>query len=174
MKNAVALQLYKEWSPTSHDIKGLNSEGMARDNEDTNDYREWLVAPCGTNRDADACTRANWETQLASFKKADASGEDYNTCEFGHWACGWFSIVLVKPGSACARIALEFKEHLVEFGSVLDEDKLTEFEDEDAQETWKNCYQRREVSPRANRGPKESERNRLRLRPGIQPSFQEF
>jgi len=78
------MQTYREYRPTGFDLKGLALP----------DRQDWIVLPCGRNRDSGTLDESNFRTVLASLE-----GES-ETCEvhrFGHWACGWFEIIILAP-----------------------------------------------------------------------------
>jgi len=58
---------------------------------------------------------------------------------FGHWACGWFEIILVRPGTNAAKKAEEIEARLV-VCLFLDECDHSEREMEAANETWQCCF----------------------------------
>lgn len=66
---------------------------------------------------------------LRESKDPDVS-ECYENHRFGHWACGWFEILIVKPGSDCERIALEIEASLASY-PCLDEMHYSELENEE-------------------------------------------
>src|SRR4029453_2987792 len=107
----MALQTYREFAPTGFDRAGafLPDQGA------------WLVAPVSVNRDSDLVTKSNWEVQGIALD--DAAG-DYEIHRFGHWACGWFEIAIVRPGSECARVAEEIADQLADY-PVLSESDLS-------------------------------------------------
>jgi hypothetical protein len=100
------------------DCRGLGCE----------DQQDWLVAPCATNRDAGCFQEANWEAQLEILKGLPSSDPpDYEIHRFGHWANGWFEIVLVRPGSPAEKACLEMEACLADY-PVLDDCLLGEKE----------------------------------------------
>lgn len=109
---------YKEWAPTANDARGLN----------LTELQHWLVAPCCLTRDSDALDRSNWITQNKAIE--DFPEEDWQIHRFGHWACGWFEILLVKPNSAACGIA-EALEHRLEQYPLLNEDLCSQLEYEE-------------------------------------------
>ena len=117
MTNGTILQEYRNFRPSQFDVKGL---GPAR-------IQKMYVAPCGTNRDADVLQRANWETQNEILLAADDNCEIHS---FGHWACGWFEILLIPDGSPAIAEAEKIKADL-DIYPVLSDDKLSELEMED-------------------------------------------
>ena len=102
------MKTYSEFRPTGFDPKGLALE----------DRQDWLVAPCGHNRDSTLLDESNWATQL----KALPEGDDAEIHCFGHWACGWFEILIVRPGSAAAKEAEELEGALSNYPVLSDED----------------------------------------------------
>ena len=107
------------------------------------DFDSWLIAPCGTNRDADTVQRSNFAEMCAELERIeraadteDESAEMYAVHRFGHWACGWVELVIVRPGSAAAEYAAECAERLESY-PVLSDDGLSQLESDDAAESWK-------------------------------------
>ncbi len=120
------MKTYAQFRPTGFDTKGLGCD----------DEQAWLVAPIGLNRDSDALTRSNWRVVL---KDLGGEGEDVQVHRFGHWACGWFEVCLVRPGSTAAKSAEEWEAALANYPVASDED-FSEEEQTEANETWANCY----------------------------------
>jgi hypothetical protein len=61
------------------------------------DREDWLVMPISINRDTESCiTLSNWQVCQDMMDKANIEYEIHN---FGHWACGWFEILIVHPDS---------------------------------------------------------------------------
>jgi len=77
------LTRYKDFSPTPHDAAGLALP----------DKQEWIVVASRT-RDSDCLTRSNFAVLLADFGGESAT---VTVARFGHWACGWFELLLVDP-----------------------------------------------------------------------------
>ena len=128
------MQTYKDYSPTQFDTKGLNC----------NDQQDWLVLPIGHNRDtSDPIDISNWEVAQKMLSSIDGN---YMVARFGHWACGWFEIILVKPDTSAAIIAHKIEEDL-EIYPILDEDHLSEVELDAELETWNSLslYERIEL-----------------------------
>lgn len=123
------MQRYSKFRPTGFDAKGLGLD----------DKQGWLVHPCGTNRDADALTRSNFEVSVRDLEKLCLNGEDYEVHRFGHWACGWFEIIIVRPDTACAKDARDTETALANY-PVLSDEHFSETEQTEANETWANCY----------------------------------
>ena len=120
------MQSYASYRPTQFDAAGAFLP----------DRQDWLVLPCGTNRDADALTRANWESAVEMLGAVDPEGEDHEEHSFGHWGPGWFALILVRPGSKAAGVAEEI-ERAIENYPVLDDEKLSAIEWDDAERHWR-------------------------------------
>jgi hypothetical protein len=130
---------YSKYRPTGYDTAGLNCD----------DQQDWLVAPVGQNRDSDALDRSNFAVALRMLDRSvgpsDSTGEvdndgDHEVHRFGHWACGWFEIILVRPGSRAAELMADAEARLADY-PILCEDHFSDVEREDADEAWRNCYQ---------------------------------
>lgn len=115
---------YADFQPSGFDPKGLNLP----------ERQDWLVAPCATNRDAPVLTQANWEAMLEILAKH--CEEDWEKHSFGHWACGWFEIALVKPESAAAIEMAEVEAGLADY-PVVSDNKLSDLECQECGELWK-------------------------------------
>lgn len=123
------MKTYSEFAPSGFDTRGLNLP----------DRQEWLVHPCGTNRDADVLTRSNWDVACADLLKLDPEGDDHEVHRFGHWACGWFEIVLVRPETLCATDAKQTEAALSDY-PVLCDSHFSDAEQTEADAVWLNCY----------------------------------
>ena len=125
---------YSEFQPTGFDRKGAFLYG---EDEENGNRQTWLVAPCGTNRDAEALTRSNWRGQLAELRRIDPKRDDHEVHRFGHWGPGWFELVLIRPASKCADLCEELERALANY-PVLDDEDFSREEDEEAQELWRH------------------------------------
>jgi hypothetical protein len=123
----------KRHAPSSFDGPS-NYVSWDRDAEDS--IAEWLVLPCGRNRDSDCGTESNF---AVARKMLGGEGDNVQTHRFGHWACGWYELIVVRPDTDQARIAGEIEESLDGY-PILDENDWSEREQVAADETWKNCY----------------------------------
>ncbi len=122
------MQTYKQFSPTKYD-----SHIELEDRED------WLVGPCFINRDSGSLARANWQAFTQEMWNARTTNEDevdYEEHRFGHWANGWFELVLIKPGSNAAKKALELEDKLDNY-PILDEELHSQLQNEEIYEYWK-------------------------------------
>jgi hypothetical protein len=123
------MQTYGKFSPTSCDTAGLGCE----------DQQDWLVAPVGLNRDSDALGRSNWRVVVKDIQSHDNGDQDDTAVHrFGHWACGWFELLLVRPDTAAAKCAEGWEGALADY-PVADDEDLSLEEDEEAQVVWSEC-----------------------------------
>ena len=120
---------YAKFRPTGCDVAGLNAEAVGA---------AWLVS-LGQNRDSDALERSNFRVHVRELARLDPEASDHAIHRFGHWACGWFEIVIVRPGSACAEEAEGTEAALSDYPVLHDED-FSELEREEADEVWRSCY----------------------------------
>lgn len=119
------MQTYKTFAPTGFDTAGAFLP----------DQQAWLVAPCGVNRDSDALARSNYAAQMAELQSVDPEGNDWEEHSFGHWACGHFEIVIIRPGSPAETAMEEIESRLSDY-AVLDEEDWSAREYEEACDTW--------------------------------------
>ncbi len=108
------LKTYREWSPTQHDTRGLNAP----------DRQDWLVCPVIRTRDSETLDQANYEEMLA---RLEPHADDYEELSFGHWACGWFNIIVVRPDTEAERLVKAAEEDLESY-PILSENRLGELE----------------------------------------------
>jgi hypothetical protein len=94
----------------------------------------WLIAPCKHNRDSDTLTESNWSVTLSRL-----APDDYEIVRFGHWACGWYEIVIVRPDTDSARACETMAQDLADY-PVLDESHYSDAQCEAADHVWKDCY----------------------------------
>ena len=99
----------------------------------------WLCL-VGQNRDSDSLTRSNFTSALQIL---GGESDDVEIICHGHWACGWVEYLVVREGSVAQGIAEKIENDLEDYPVVNDE-HYSELEQEDADDTWKNCYDFRE------------------------------
>ena len=129
------MQKFKDFKPT-----GFDSHIVIEHIE------EWYVLPCGRNRDSNCLEESNFqaakdllqETHLSEAAEL-AGNNDWEELSFNHWACGHFTILVVRPDTEAYKVAQEIEAKLEDY-AVLDEDDLSERQYEAANDTWKNCY----------------------------------
>lgn len=113
------MKRYAKWAPTAFDIKGLNAEDAGEDGESRAD---WFVAPVSITRDTPpgSLDRSNWEVLKAQLSALP--GEDFEVHRFGHWACGWFEIILVRPGTKAAEVAQAAEDKIADYPALNEDD----------------------------------------------------
>jgi hypothetical protein len=126
------MRRYSEWKPSQFDTPGLSLP----------DRQDWFVVPVLRTRDATCLEESNFASAL-EFLSEIRSPEDYEVHSFHHWACGWFDIIIVRPGSPAEKVARDLADHLDDY-PVLDEDDLSMREHERAAEVWRSCYSEKE------------------------------
>ena len=118
------MQLYQDFAPTPMDRAGMPVRGE----EDPNKYDKWFVLPTMRTRDSGIAEESNWDAAIAALEKrgdkqADEDGyDDFTTLSFGHWACGWFEIIVAKPLTPAAKIAKDIDAALANYPLLDDED----------------------------------------------------
>lgn len=117
---------YREFRPTGFDCAGLGLE----------EQQDWYVCPCGINRDSGILAEANWIAQKEILEKFDS--DDWELHRFGHWANGWFEIIIVRPDSA-AYNEMYSVESALSYYPVLDDSKFSELEYEAKCKMWRSA-----------------------------------
>jgi len=88
------------------------------------------------SRDSDALSRSNFKVALEML---GGESENVRIDRFGHWACGWWESLAVKPNTPEYAIAKDIESRLSDY-PVLDESDYCELETDEANETWKFCF----------------------------------
>lgn len=103
------MKLYKEFRPSPYDVSGLGLD----------DQQDWLVVPVLQNRDSEALELSNFRVVQADLERHTSedthphhSDVDMEVHRFGHWANGWFEIILVRPDSPAAKRAEYWEKKL--------------------------------------------------------------
>ena len=131
------MERYCDFQPSAFDSR---SNFMAFDADALESIEEWFVLPCSRNRDSDCLTESNFAVALEML---GGESETVQVHRFGHWACGWYEIIVVKPETDAAKKAEEIEKSLDDY-PVLDDEDFSERESKAADETWKNCYSNEE------------------------------
>jgi hypothetical protein len=101
----------------------------------------------GQSRDSSCLERANFDAGLKAIKevasKESIPGEDMRTVQVmreNHWALGWVEWIAIHESDVAAlELADTIKEKLEDY-PVVDESLFSEYETDDANETWQNCF----------------------------------
>ena len=128
------METYKNFKPSPFDshISIRYEEGGSRE--------EWLVCPCFRNRDSNCLDESNFACALEIL---EGESETVEVHRFGHWASGWFEIILIDPASPAAKVGEEIEASLEDY-VILNEDHFSELEHEEAQRVWEQCYSNKE------------------------------
>jgi hypothetical protein len=105
------MQKYKEFSPTAFDSKA-NYLG-----DSLEDQQDWLIV-LGQNRDSDLVSECNFTLALELLGNEN---ENVQVHRFGHWACGWYEVILVRPDTNEHTIAENIRKNLDDY-PILDDD----------------------------------------------------
>lgn len=114
------MQQYKDYDPTGFDGKGCFLE----------DQQDWWVVPVGRNRDSEALAESNF---AAALEILGGESETVEVHRFGHWACGWFEIIIVHPDRL--EDAESIEKALSDY-PVLDDQDFSRREWEAFEENW--------------------------------------
>lgn len=94
----------------------------------------WLIV-LGRNRDSDILANSNFECAL---EELGSESEDVEVHSFGHWACGWFELILICPGPRKVVATAEDIRKRLEDYPILDESDYSEREYESYCEQWES------------------------------------
>lgn len=123
---------YREFQPTGFDSR---ANFIAYDSEAIDSIQSWLVGPSRT-RDSDCLEESNFAVIL---KDLGGEGDNVQVHRFGHWACGWYELILIRPETPEAASWAEWEGALANYPVASDED-FSEREGVAADETWRDCY----------------------------------
>ncbi len=114
--------LYRDFAPTALDTRGLSLP----------ERQDWLVGPCFRDRDSGPRAESNFACLVRDM---GGESETLEVHRFGHWANGWFELVLVHPSRESE--LSEFESALADY-PVLDDMDLSERESDGAWEAWES------------------------------------
>ncbi len=99
----------------------------------------FFMGPCSQNRDSGILQKVNFKIATDHIMGA-SEHEETAVHRFGHWACGWYEILLIHPGDIEAlKVAASLASSLANY-PILDEGALSWAEFEAASETWEQMY----------------------------------
>jgi len=87
------------------------------------------------NRDSDSLTRSNF---ICALKALGGESDDVQIHRFGHWACGWYEIIIVKHGTKAFEIAEQIEKDLEGY-PVVNEEHFSDLEFDEACQAWKDA-----------------------------------
>lgn len=120
------LEIYKDHIPTVFD-RHICSE-----------LDGFYIGPCSQSRDSSILEKANFKT-MTSRVLAASQHDETEIHRFGHWACGWYEMLLIHPDDTSALIVAAELSASLEHYSVLDDDAYSMAEYEAALEYWAGC-----------------------------------
>lgn len=91
----------------------------------------------GQHRDSDALSRSNFASML---KALGGESETVLVVRESHWAVGWVEWIAIHESDEKALTTADAILERLEDYPVVDDDHFSETETEEANETWKNCY----------------------------------
>ncbi len=100
-------------------------------------WPEYYGAGVGQSRDSDALERSNFACML---KALGGESETVRVVREGHWAVGWVEWIAIHETNAKALETADDIAAALEDYPVIDEMHWSELEQEDANQTWANCY----------------------------------
>jgi len=111
---------YRDFAPTALD-RHIKVDGR----------EDWEVIPFATrNRDSNALEVSNFEFTETALNEVQEEGENWEVMRFGHWACGWFEIIVFNPESLPIRNKVEDIHTQYKNYVVLDEERYLELTEE--------------------------------------------
>lgn len=104
-------------------------------------WPNYYSAGIGQSRDSDALERSNFACMLEAL---GGESETVTVVRESHWAIGWVEWIAIDQDDGVAlKIADSLKCKLGLY-PILDEENFSELEQQDADQTWKNCFDWRE------------------------------
>jgi hypothetical protein len=91
----------------------------------------------GRSRDSDCLEESNFHT---AWKAISAVAEDSQIVREHHWAVGWVEWIAINADDTEALKVADALRARYERYPALDEDDLSEREQEAANQTWRDCY----------------------------------
>ena len=122
---------------TDRDPAGLDAGNYAGER-----YPDYYVAGF-RHRDSDVMTECNFDVTWKALEPLN-TGDTVITIRTGHWAVGWTETILVHESNEAALRAADDIAARLESYPVLDDDALSEREQEAANQIWRDCYDWRE------------------------------
>lgn len=104
-------------------------------------WYDYYSAGVGRSRDSRPWEESNFETML---KRLGGESETVIVVRENHWAVGWVEWIAIHESNKAALDIAEENCKSLENYPILDEMDLSEKEQDEANEVWKNCYNWRE------------------------------
>ena len=114
-------------------------------------WPDYYSAGVGRSRDSDALERSNFDAMVEALDAVGFDDPDYDDdspaftiVRESHWAVGWVEwIAIHADAGTLLQAADKLAGDLADY-PVIDECKYSEYEQSDADETWRNCFNVRE------------------------------
>lgn len=101
------------------------------------DLSHYYQAPVAITRDADTLAISNWAVVTDAILKV-AAHDETEIHRMGHWACGWYEILVIHPSDAAAlQCADEWACSLADY-PVASEEHWSELQWNTAAEVWQS------------------------------------
>lgn len=97
------------------------------------DFSSFLTVPVSRTRDSGPLDESNFEEAL---RLLGGESDTVQIHRFGHWACGWYELLLVDPSDAAAVRIGEDIERRLENYPILNEEDYSQRETDEAQDRW--------------------------------------
>ncbi len=94
-------------------------------------------AGVGQSRDSDALERANF---MAMLQAIGSESKTVTVVRESHWAVGWVEWIAIHQDNDKALGIADTLIARLEDYPVISDDLFSEYEDEDCQQVWANCY----------------------------------
>jgi hypothetical protein len=111
-------------------------------------WESYYSAGVGQSRDSDALERANFQAMLTLLKACPeievGDERSVQVVRESHWAVGWVEWIAIHESDTVAlAVADEAMERLGDY-PVLNEDLFSQFEGEECNTIWSDCFDMRE------------------------------
>jgi hypothetical protein len=116
---------YSEYRPTAFDTRGL-----ALDTQ-----QHWLVMPVIQTRDSETLEQSNFASAL---EQLGGESESVQVHRFGHWANGWFEIIIIDPADESKVQIAESIESTLKDYPILDDEDLSRRENDEYEYAWEH------------------------------------
>src|SRR5262245_61472270 len=127
------MEKYKGFRPTGFDAAGIGGERHG--------ISEFEVL-IGQNRDSSYLEQSNFAVAL---EQLGGESDTVQVHRFGHWACGWFELILIDPADEKAtETAQEIEDSLADY-PILNDEHHSELEFTEASRLWEHTSMRERV-----------------------------
>jgi hypothetical protein len=100
-------------------------------------WPNYYSAGVGQSRDSDALERSNFRCMLAAI---GGESETVHVVREGHWAVGWIEWIAIHQDDTKALEEADAILCALSDYPVIDDMDFSDLESEEANETWRNCY----------------------------------